>query len=53
MLRVIAAESVKAAQSYYMGGLKVEGIDQSRGEYYGAEQEMIGNWGGEGLLNWD
>lgn len=48
MLRIICSENVRQAKSYYTSSLKHEANPSKLGQYYGQEQEVIGEWQGKG-----
>jgi conjugative relaxase-like TrwC/TraI family protein len=50
VLRIIDSVNVQQAKWYYTHGLRHEHLDQSLGLYYGAEQEFIGQWCGQGAV---
>jgi conjugative relaxase-like TrwC/TraI family protein len=48
MLRIICSENIRQAKSYYTSSLKHEADPSKLGQYYGQEQEVIGEWQGKG-----
>ncbi len=48
MLRIICSEDIRQAKSYYTSSLKYEADPSKLGQYYGQEQEVIGEWQGKG-----
>ncbi len=48
MLRIFCSEDVSQARNYYTSSLKYEADPSKLGQYYGQEQEVIGEWQGKG-----
>jgi conjugative relaxase-like TrwC/TraI family protein len=48
MLRIFCSEDVSQARNYYTSSLKYEADPSKLGQYYGQEQEVIGEWHGKG-----
>jgi conjugative relaxase-like TrwC/TraI family protein len=48
MLRIICSEDIRQAKSYYTSSLKYEADPSKLSQYYGQEQEVIGEWQGKG-----
>jgi conjugative relaxase-like TrwC/TraI family protein len=48
MLRIFCSEDVSQARNYYTSSLKYEADPSKLGQYYGQEQEAIGEWHGNG-----
>ena len=48
MLRIFCSEDVSQAKNYYTSSLKYEVDPCKLGQYYGQEQEVIGDWQGKG-----
>ena len=48
MLRITCSENAKQAKSYYTTSLKYEGNAHKLGSYYAEEQEIVGQWQGNG-----
>ena len=48
MLRITCSENAKQAKSYYTTSLKYEGKAHKLGSYYAEEQEIVGQWQGNG-----
>src|SRR6202050_2354442 len=48
MLRIICSEDIRQVKSYYTSSLKYEADPSKLGQYYGQEQEVIGEWQGKG-----
>jgi len=47
MLRIICSEDAAQAKNYYTSNLKYEADPSKLGQYYGQEQEVIGEWQGK------
>jgi len=48
MLRIFCSEDISQAKNYYTSSLKYEADPSKLGQYYGQEQEVIGEWQGKG-----
>jgi conjugative relaxase-like TrwC/TraI family protein len=48
MLRIICSENISQAKNYYTSSLKYEADPSKLGQYYGQEQEVVGEWQGKG-----
>ena len=48
MLRIICSEDIRQAKNYYTSSLKYEADPSKLGQYYGQEQEVVGEWQGKG-----
>jgi conjugative relaxase-like TrwC/TraI family protein len=48
MLRIICSENISQAKNYYTSSLKYEADPSKLGQYYGQEQEVVGEWQGRG-----
>ncbi len=48
MLRIICSENISQAPNYYTSSLKYEAYPSKLGQYYGQEEEVVGEWQAKG-----